>query len=74
MWVVLIIVVLIFLYALSTYNVLINKRNRVKQAYSGIDVYLTQRFDLIPNLVECVKEYMTYEKELLETYITLKEA
>ncbi len=66
MWVVLIIVVLIFLYALSTYNVLINKRNRVKQAYSGIDVYLTQRFDLIPNLVECVKEYMTYEKELLE--------
>lgn len=66
MWIVLIIVVLIFLYALSTYNVLINKRNRVKQAYSGIDVYLTQRFDLIPNLVECVKEYMTYEKELLE--------
>ncbi len=73
MWVVVTIVVLIFLYALIIYNSLVSKRNKVKQAYSGIDVYLTQRFDLIPNLVECVKGYMTYEKELLQE-ITEKRA
>lgn len=66
MFIVVIILVLIFLYALIIYNSLVSKKNKVKQAYSGIDVYLTQRFDLIPNLVECVKGYMTYEKELLQ--------
>ena len=73
MWIVVIIVVLIFLYALIIYNSLVSKRNKVKQAYSGIDVYLTQRFELIPNLVECVKGYMIYEKELLQE-ITEKRA
>ena len=66
MWPVIIIVVFIFLYVLIIYNSLVSKKNKVEQAYSGIDVYLTQRFDLIPNLVECVKGYMTYEKELLQ--------
>lgn len=60
------IVVIILLYMLFTYNLFISKKNKVKQAYSGIDVYLTQRFELIPNLIECVKGYMTYEKETLE--------
>ena len=51
MWIVVIIVVFIFIYALIIYNSLVSKKNKIKQAYSGIDVYLTQRFDLIPNLV-----------------------
>lgn len=56
-------IVLIFCYAIITYNSFIKRKNKIKQAASGIDVYLTQRFDLIPNLVECVKGYMTHEKE-----------
>ena len=47
---------------LVIYNSLIKSRNNVKQAKSGVDVYLNQRFDLIPNLVECVKQYSEYEK------------
>lgn len=53
-----IIIVLIF----SMYNSLVKMRNKVKQAESGIDVYLNQRFDLIPNLVECVKGYAKHEE------------
>lgn len=52
-------------YILITYNSIVKQKNRVLQATSGIDVYLTQRFDLIPNLVECVKGYMNFEKETL---------
>lgn len=60
------------IYVLYMYNGLIKARNKVRQAYSGIDVYLTQRFELIPNLVECVKEYMIYENELLENITSLR--
>ncbi len=62
---ILIIFVIILLYVFITYNTFVSRRNKIKQAESGIDVYLTQRFDLIPNLVECVKGYMTHEKETL---------
>jgi len=51
---------------LNIYNKLVQLRNKVKQAKSGIDVYLNQRFDLIPNLVECVKAYSKYENLLFE--------
>lgn len=61
-WIILLILVM---YILLKYNSIISNRNKIKQAESGIDVYLTQRFDLIPNLVECVKGYMKYEKETL---------
>ena len=50
---------------LKMYNKLIKLRNKVNQSESGIDVYLNQRFDLIPNLVECVKLYTKYESETL---------
>ena len=50
-----IIVCVILLFVLIVYNGLVRKRNQVKQSRSSIDVYLTQRFDLIPNLVEVVK-------------------
>ena len=63
---IIIIAIIILLYMFFTYNSFVSRQNKVKQAYSSIDVYLTQRFDLIPNLVECVKGYMTYEQETLE--------
>lgn len=62
---VVLIVIAILIYILVTYNSFIRCKNKIKQASSGIDVYLTQRFDLIPNLIECVKGYMNYEKETL---------
>ena len=54
------------------YNRLVKKRNAVKQSRSSIDVYLTQRFDLIPNLVECVKGYAKHEENLLESITKLR--
>lgn len=66
MGIIIVIAIIILLYILIIYNSLISKKNKVKQARSSVDVYLTQRFDLIPNLVECVKGYMSYEKEILE--------
>lgn len=73
MEILIVIVILIVVYIFVTYNSLINRRNKIKQAYSGIDVYLTQRFDLIPNLVECVKGYMAYEKETFEKIVTMRQ-
>ena len=62
MGIAIILFIIILIIILVIYNNLIKSRNRVKQAKSGIDVYLNQRFDLIPNLVECVKQYSEYEK------------
>ena len=62
------IAVLIF-YAIGIYNSLINLRNRVKNAFAQIDVQLTRRHDLIPNLVEAVKGYMKHERETLDAVI-----
>ncbi len=64
-WVVLIIVVIVgFLW--MTYNGLVTSRMRVKESFSGIDVQLKRRFDLIPNLVETVKGYAKHEAEVFE--------
>lgn len=60
------IIILIFIIVLIQYNMLVKTKKRVEQEASTIDVYLTQRFDLIPNLVECVKAYTEHEEELLE--------
>ena len=59
-----VIVVLIALWAVSAYNGLVALRNRVKNAWSQIDVQLKQRADLIPNLVETVKGYAAHESEV----------
>ena len=56
----------------SMYNSLVRRRNTVDQAYSTIDVQLTQRYDLIPKLVETVKQYMTHERSLLEEIVRLR--
>ncbi len=62
----LVIIVLGVLYFVSNYNSLVRLRNQVKNAWSQIDVQLKRRHDLIPNLIETVKGYMTHEKETLE--------
>lgn len=62
-------VALAALWCLYTFNKLVSLRNQVKNAWSQIDVQLQRRYDLIPNLVEAVKGYMTYEKETLEAVI-----
>lgn len=60
------------LFVAGTYNTLIRRRNAIDQAWSGIDVQLTQRYDLIPKLVETVKQYMTHERSLLEDIVRLR--
>lgn len=67
--IILIIVAVLIVTIIAKYNRIIKLRNRVKSSESGIDVYLNQRFDLIPNLVECVKGYTKHEKELLENIV-----
>jgi LemA protein len=59
----------IVLYAISAYNGLINKRNKVANSWSQIDIQLKRRFDLIPNLLETVKGYAAHEKQTFEAVI-----
>jgi len=66
------IIILILLYVLVTYNGLIKSKNLVKEAFSTMDVYLKKRWDLIPNLVEVVKGYASYEKETIEKITSLR--
>ena len=56
----------------SIYNRLVTLQNRCKNAFAQIDVQLRRRYDLIPNLVECVKSYMTHERETLENVIAAR--
>lgn len=65
-------IIILILIAFSKYNTIIRRKNKAKQAQSGIDVYLNQRFDLIPNLVECVKAYAKHEKEIFESISKLR--
>jgi len=64
--VVVVVVVLIGLIFVGMYNGLVRSRNRVKEAWSGIDVQLRRRASLIPNLVETVKGYASHERETFE--------
>ncbi len=64
----------IVMWGIGIYNRLINERNRVKNAFAQIDVQLTRRYDLIPNLVEAVKGYMKHERETLENVIKARNA
>lgn len=62
----LVIIAAIVLFIISMYNSLIQLRNRVKNAWSQIDVQLKRRHDLIPNLIETVRGYMKHEREIME--------
>jgi LemA protein len=68
------IVALIVVWTITMYNNLVNLRNRVSNAFSQIDVQLTRRYELIPNLVEAVKGYMAHERNTLEAVINARNA
>ena len=74
LWIILIIVAVIVIALIAMYNSLVTLRLRVKNAWSQIDVQLQRRFDLIPNLVETVKGYMTHESEVLTKVTDLRSA
>jgi LemA protein len=61
-------------YGVVLYNRLVSLRNRVRNAFSQIDVQLTRRHDLIPNLVEAVKGYMKHERGTLEEVVQARNA
>lgn len=68
-WLILVLIVGAVLFAISIYNRLVAARNRYKNAFAQIDVQLTRRHDLIPNLVEVAKGYMSHERETLQAVI-----
>mgnify|MGYP001829110812 FL=1 len=68
------IVAAIVFYVIGIYNRLVNERNRVRNGFAQIDVQLTRRHDLVPNLVEAVKGYMKHERETLEAVIKARNA
>lgn len=72
LWIILAVIILIIIYAFILYNNFINLDNKVKEAFSTMDVYLKKRWDLIPNLVETVKGYAKYEEETLTKVTKLR--
>jgi len=70
----LVIVVVVALWAMGIYNGLVTARNAFRNAFAQIDVQLQRRFDLIPNLVETAKGYMSHERETLEAVIAARSA
>ncbi len=72
--VVIVLIGLVVVVAVGIYNRLVALRNRYKNAYSQIDVQLKRRYDLIPNLVETAKGYMSHERETLDAVIRARSA
>ncbi|MBA3722875.1 MAG: LemA family protein [Parachlamydiaceae bacterium] len=70
--VILAIIALVALWGIGIFNRLIQLKNQVKNAWSQIDVQLQRRYDLIPNLIEAVKGYMSYEKGTLEAVVNAR--
>jgi LemA protein len=73
-WIVIGIIVLIALWLIVIYNGLVSRRNQTQNAWSQIDVQLKRRHDLIPNLVQVVKDAMGYEQETLTKVIQARNA
>lgn len=71
-WIILVVVIVVALWFVGTYNMFVTLRNRVKNAWAQIDVQLKRRYDLIPNLVETVKGYAAHEKEVFEKVTELR--
>lgn len=74
MWIYIVtaIIVIIVIYAFVLYNSFVRLNNKVKEAFSTMDVYLKKRWDLIPNIVETVKGYAKHEKDTLKEVINLR--
>jgi len=68
-WITLGVIVLIIVWAVAIYNQLVSLSNRYKNGFAQIEVQLKRRYDLIPNLVETAKGYLSHEKETLEAVI-----
>jgi len=71
-WIALAVIVVLAIWAIAIYNGLVALRNRFKNAFAQIDVQLKRRYDLIPNLVEAAKGYLTHERETLEKVIAAR--
>jgi LemA protein len=63
------VIVALFLYLIMIYNSLVRLKHNVSQAWSNIDVLLKQRHDELPKLIETCKQYMKYEKDVLERVV-----
>ena len=73
-WIILGIVVVVIGYGIMAYNNLVRQRQLTQEGWSGIDVQLKRRTDLIPNLMEAVKGYMSHERETLEAVTAARTA
>jgi LemA protein len=71
-WIILGLVVLVLISGIVIYNGLVRMKTKIENAYAQIDVQLTRRHDLIPNLVETVKGYASHEKETLDAVISAR--
>src|SRR5688572_6221537 len=73
-WIILALLIAAALYAVILYNRLVTTRQMGEEAWSGIDVQLKRRSDLIPNLVDSVKGYAAHERDVLQTVAALRSA
>jgi len=73
-WIVLAVIILLVAFVVGIYNRLVTSRNGYKNAFAQIDVQLTRRHDLIPNLVEIAKGYLAHERNTLEAVISARNA
>jgi LemA protein len=73
-WIPLIAIIALVIWVVGIYNRLVAGRNTFKNAFAQIDVQLTRRYDLIPNLVEVAKGYLKHERETLEAVIRARNA
>ena len=69
---IILIIVVLFIWAICIYNALIKQKNQVQEAWSDIDIQLKRRYDLIPNLIETVKGYASHESNVFEQVTDLR--
>ncbi|HTT47268.1 MAG TPA: LemA family protein [Pseudolabrys sp.] len=74
LWIILAVVVAVVIYAIVAFNHLVRTRQMANEAWSGIDVQLKRRSDLVPNLVEAVKGYAAHERGVLDEVTQLRGA